>query len=280
MLAGRPGWATAKRGRWTAGLAAHRGGVPLPGERLDRFLVRTLGILRAEVHRAVHAKRISINGMTTQRYHQPLGQDDRVACDGVDLPELPDRSVLVCHKPAGLACSHAPRDAPLIYGIVPAALAHPGLVTVGRLDRSTTGLLLLTCDGGFLQRVADPARKLPKRYRVAYEGELPADAVERCAAGLVIEGYETPCAPAQLSIDAPGRATLVLREGRHHQVKRMIAALGSRVVALHRDRIGGLDLPADLAPGGMRILAPEERRALFASGEATGTGLDGRGVRA
>ncbi|MBN8526055.1 MAG: 16S rRNA pseudouridine(516) synthase [Planctomycetes bacterium] len=238
--------------------------MPLDQEMLDRFVVRCTGLSWAEAHNAMHHKRVAVNGHMCQKYHRRLRPDDRVAVDGVDLGDPPDRSILVCHKPVGLACSHAEQDAPLIYGIVPQHLRHPDLNTVGRLDRNTSGLLLLTFDGKYLVRVAAPERKLRKRYRIGYSGELPPDAVERCAAGLMIDGFDTPCRPAPLVLEGPGRASLELAEGRHHQVKRMIAALGGKVVALHRDRIGGLDLPADLAPGEMRPLTRDERSAVGA----------------
>jgi 16S rRNA pseudouridine516 synthase len=211
---------------------------------------------------AIHAERVAVNGVMTQKYHRNLWPDDRVTLDGCDLGDPPDRCIVVCHKPVGLACSHLGQDAPLIYGIVPPELAHPNLNTVGRLDRNTSGLLLLTCDGKFLVRVTAPGRKLPKRYRIGYCGGLAADAVERCLAGIMIDGFDTPCAPAALTLDGPGRATLVICEGRHHQVKRMIAALGGKVVTLHRDRIGGLELPGDLQPGQMRVISADELQRL------------------
>lgn len=237
---------------------------PLAGEPLDRFLIRRSGLAGAEVRRAIHAKRALVNGVMTQKYHRRLCASDRVCFDGVAVPDAPDRSILVCHKPVGLACSHGAQDAPLIYDLVPSELTHPDLNTVGRLDRSTSGLLLLTFDGKFLIRVVAPERKLPKRYRVGFSGELAVDASARAAAGLMIEGHATPCRPAELTVDGPGQATVVISEGRHHQVKKMIAALGGKVVSLHRDRIGGLDLPGDLMPGQIRILTPEERERLGA----------------
>lgn len=236
--------------------------MPADGEPLDRFVTRAAGMAWAATRLAIHAERVSVNGVLTQKYHRNLRPDDRVALDGCDLGDPPDRMIVVCHKPVGLACSHLGQDAPLVYSIVPPELAHPNLNTVGRLDRNTSGLLLLTCDGKFLVRVTAPQRKLPKRYRIGYSGELAADAVARCRAGIMIDGFDTPCAPAELALDGPGRATLVICEGRHHQVKRMIAALGGKVVALHRDRIGGLDLPADLQPGEMRVISAAELERL------------------
>ncbi len=232
--------------------------MPADGEPLDRFVTRAAGMTWAATRLAIHAERVAVNGVMTQKYHRNLWPDDRVTLDGCDLGDPPDRCIVVCHKPVGLACSHLDQDAPLIYEIVPPEFAHPNLNTVGRLDRNTSGLLLLTCDGKFLIRVTAPKHKLPKRYRIGYSGELAADAVARCREGVMIDGFDTPCAPADMVLDGPGRATLVISEGRHHQVKRMIAALGGKVVTLHRDRIGGLDLPADLQPGQMRVITEEE----------------------
>lgn len=243
--------------------------LPGPGEPLDRYLTRNGCGSWAWVHHLIHWGRVSVNGERCHRYHHRLAPGEVVTLDGVPIADTPDRCVLICHKPIGLACSHGAQDAPLIYDIVPEALQHPNLETVGRLDRNTSGLLLLTFDGKFLQRVVAPERKQPKRYRVGYSGTLVADSTDRAAAGMMIDGHETPCRPAELLIDpldddGLGRATVIISEGRHHQVKRMIAALGGHVERLHRDRIGGLDLPNDLEPGDMRIISPSERTALGA----------------
>ncbi len=236
--------------------------MPLDEEPLDRFVVRAALMTWAATRLAIHAGRVSVNGVMTQKYQRGLRDGDVVALDGCALGDPPDRCILVCHKPVGLACSHGAQDAPLVYDSVPEDLRHPDLNTVGRLDRNTSGLLLLTCDGKFLVRVSAPERKLPKRYRIGYSGTLAADALERCAAGVRIDGFDTPCAPALFSDDGPGRATIEISEGRHHQVKKMIAALGGKVVTLHRDRIGGLELPAEMEPGAMRVITETERARL------------------
>ena len=123
-------------------------------------------------------------------------------------------------------------------------------------------MLVLTTDGDFVHHLTHPTRKLSKRYRVEYRGALPDDAVARVRNGLLLTGDERPTRPAELARDAEGRATLVLREGRTHQVRRMFRALGATVTALHRDRVADLELPPDLAPGDLRPLAPEERALL------------------
>jgi 16S rRNA pseudouridine516 synthase len=228
-------------------------GVSAHAEPLDRFLARRLKLTWAAVHELVHRNRVSVAGALVRQYHRPLAAGEVVQVDGAVLADGPDDSVILCHKPVGVACSHDPDDAPLIYDVVPAELCHPNLQTVGRLDRNTSGFLLLTIDGKLIQRLTDPRSKLPKRYRIGYAGTLESGAVERVAAGLVLADTGERCLPADLSCDAPGRATLVLTEGRFHQVKRMIQTLGARVETLHRDRLGDWDLPADLQPGAMRL---------------------------
>lgn len=249
------------------------------GEAVDRFLARRLRRPWAEVHRAIQQCRVRINGVTIKRYHQSIGGSDMVEVDGHLVCDGPDTSTLVCHKPAGWACSHQIEHAPLLYDLVPPDLRHPDLQTIGRLDRDTTGLLLLTIDGVLLQRVVAPKYHRAKRYRIAYRGILAHDAVEQVAAGLPIADDPRPCLPARLSLDAPGQATLELCEGRNHQVKRMIAALGARVTALHRDRIAGLDLPPDLVPGAMRPLSVNEFDRLGVVPVSSGYPVDAPGSR-
>ena len=225
-------------------------------EPLDRFLVRRQRLSWAAAHDLVHRNRVQVDGVTVRQYRRPLLPETVVAVDGAVVENGPDDSVLICHKPLGVACSHDPDDAPLIYDLVPEALRHPELQTVGRLDRNTTGFLLLSTEGAVIQRLTNPRSKLPKRYRVGYVGELESNAAERVAAGLVLSDTGEPCLPAELTLDGVGRCSLVLTEGKFHQVKRMIHTLGARVETLHRDRLGEWDLPVDLAVGAMRPFAP------------------------
>lgn len=237
-------------------------------EPLDYFLARRRVGTWAEVRRLIQTCQVRVDGVVCKHYRRPLSASSRVVVAGVEIADAEDTGTLVCHKPAGVACSHAPQDAPLIYDLVPEAWRHPNLQTVGRLDRDTTGLIIFTIDGPWAQQVVEPEHARWKRYRIAFSGILAPDAVARVATGLTIGGEDTPCLSARLTLvgtadDGLGLATLELCEGRHHQVKRMIDALGGRVVRLHRDRIGGLDLPADLSPGALRPLQSGERTALM-----------------
>lgn len=241
--------------------------MPRP-EPLDYFLARRRVGTWAEVRTLIQTCHVRVDGEVCKHYRRALNDTSLVTVDGVEITDAEDCGTLICHKPVGVACSHAPQDTPLIYELVPEAWRHPNLQTVGRLDRNTTGLILFTVDGTWAQQVVEPDHARWKRYRIAYSGTLAADAVARVAAGLPIGGESTPCLPARLTLDdvaadGLGQATMELCEGRHHQVKRMIDALGGRVERLHRDRIGALELPADLAPGVLRPLRLAERNALM-----------------
>lgn len=237
-------------------------------EPLDYFLTRRQVGNWTAVRRLIQTCHVHVDGVLCKHYHRTLTADSVVMVDGHLINDSEDAGTLICHKSVGLACSHAPQDAPLIYGVVPEAWRHENLQTVGRLDRDTTGLLLFTIDGIWAQRIVSPKRARWKRYRIAYSGTLVADAEQQVMSGLRLTGEETSCLSARFmrnNSDEKGirLATLELCEGRHHQVKRMIQALGGKVERLHRDRIGGLELPADLRPGEMRPLSIHEREALL-----------------
>lgn len=194
-----------------------------------------------------------------------------VRVDGAVVEVGVTSATLLLHKPIGYSCSHDEREAPLMEELIPAEFRHLPLEPAGRLDRDTSGLLVVTSEGELIHQLTNPRRHLPKRYRIGYRGTLSSHAVERCAKGIVLEDDPRPTLPAILTLEATDagleRATLVLEEGRYHQVRRMIAALGGEVVTLHRDRIGALDLPADLSAGRIRIITDAEMELLI-SGSA------------
>jgi 16S rRNA pseudouridine516 synthase len=170
------------------------------------------------------------------------------------------------HKPLGVVCSHR-ETGRSVYELLPARwrARSPALSSIGRLDVDTTGLLLLTDDGALLHRVISPRSHVTKRYLATLDRPLRGDEAALFAGGaLMLEGETAPLRPAILEPLSPKRAYLTITEGRYHQVRRMFAAAGNHVVALHRDRIGGLDLPDDLAEGRHRILSPVDLAAIFA----------------
>ena len=192
----------------------------------------------------------------------------RFSVDGVEWP-FAERAYLMLHKPAGTECSRKPSAYPSIYTLLPAPLrqrpqkgAVAGVQAVGRLDQDTTGLILLTDDGQFIHRMNSPRHHVPKVYEVTTKHELDAKQVQRLLDGVVLDDDPKPVRAAACELAGERLLRLTLTEGKYHQVKRMIAAVGNRVEGLHRSRIGQLALPADLAPGSWRWLSESDLESL------------------
>ena len=175
------------------------------------------------------------------------------------------KAYVMLHKPAGYECSQRPGAWPSIYTLLPAPLRQrpskggtPGVQAIGRLDQDTTGLLLLSDDGAFIHRMGSPKHHVPKVYEVTAADAVTDEQVRRLLAGVVLDDDPKPVRAAACEATGANALRLTLTEGKYHQVKRMVAAVGNRVTALHRSRIGRLELPADLAPGGWRWLTPEQ----------------------
>lgn len=192
----------------------------------------------------------------------------RFSVDGVAW-EYHRKAYLMLHKPAGTECSQRPSAYPSVYTLLPAPLRQrpqkggtDGVQAVGRLDQDTTGLLLLTDDGKFLHRMNSPRHHVPKVYEVTTRH--PVDERQRSALldGVQLDDEPRPVRAAACEITGERALRLVLTEGKYHQVKRMVAAADNRVEGLHRSRIGGLELPADLAPGQWRWLGAAELELL------------------
>jgi len=241
-----------------------------PTLRLDRLLANLGYGSRREVQALIADGLVRLDGETRREPSAKvtLATDlpGRMMIDGAPIDAPPPLS-LIMHKPLGVVCSH--REAGRsVYELLPTRwrARTPLLSSIGRLDMNTSGLLLLTDDGAFLHRVISPRRHVAKRYHVTLARPLTGGEAQRFAAGdLVLEGESRALAPALLEALSPARAWLTITEGRHHQVRRMFAAVGNHVTALHRDRIGGLDLPADLPPGRFRLLSDHDQAALFAA---------------
>ncbi|WP_102867411.1 pseudouridine synthase [Pseudovibrio exalbescens] len=204
------------------------------------------------------------NGWVTDRSGTPLAVDSKVPAEDIlfdDEPlDPPQGSVLMLHKPLGTTCSK--RDpGKLVYDLFPDRFKRrkPPISSIGRLDKDTSGLLLFTDDGQFLHKVISPKTETPKVYQVTLERPLSGSEADLFASGtLMLEGEDKPLKPAELTVCGPASATLVLHEGRYHQVRRMFAATGNHVVTLHRSQIGGLTL-GDLAAGQWKVLSADER---------------------
>jgi 16S rRNA pseudouridine516 synthase len=236
--------------------------------RLDRLLANLGYGSRKDVQALIAGGKVVLDG----KILKDVGTKVAVTADLPDRMTIRGRPVdppaplvLLMHKPLGVVCSHK-EDGERIYDLLPKRwqIRDPGLSTVGRLDKDTSGLILITDDGDYLHRVISPKRHVPKTYLATLDRPLNGAEGALFASGeLMLEGEEKPLLPAELAVVDPHHARLTITEGRYHQVRRMFAAAGNHVNELHRERIGGLALPVDLEPGQYRILPAAEAEQVF-----------------
>jgi 16S rRNA pseudouridine516 synthase len=236
--------------------------------RLDRLLANLGYGSRRDVQALVSAGKVTLDGVAIK----DAGLKIAVTADlplhlkirGVPV-DPPAPLVLIMHKPLGVVCSHR-EDGERIYDLLPKRwqIRDPALSSVGRLDKDTSGLILITDDGDFLHRVISPKRHVPKVYTATLDRPLAGTESAAFSSGtLMLEGEEKPLLPATLEVLGERGARLTITEGRYHQVRRMFAAVGNHVVALHRERVGGIVLPDDLEPGQHRILTAAQAEEVF-----------------
>jgi len=237
--------------------------------RLDRLLANLGYGSRREVTDLVARRQVVLDGAALKdagaRIAVTADLPARMTVAGQPL-DPPAPLTILMHKPLDVVCSHR-EPGRSVYELLPHRwrAREPALSTIGRLDKDTSGLLLITDDGPFLHRVISPRSHVAKRYVATLDRPLGGDEAAVFAAGtLMLEGEKAPLAPAVLEPLGPQTAALTITEGRYHQVRRMFAAVGAHVVALHRESIGGLTLPPDLDPGAWRIATPQEQAAIFA----------------
>jgi 16S rRNA pseudouridine516 synthase len=241
----------------------------VPSLRLDRLLANLGYGSRREIQMLVNRSCFRLDGEVLRKIDQKMeltpDLTDRLEYFREKLDPLPGLVVMM-NKPLGATCSHN-EAGDLVYRVLPERWRKrsPQISTIGRLDKDTSGLLLLTDDGDYLHQVISPKRHVPKRYRATLDRPLRGDEGALFASGLQLENEKTPCLPASLEVLSEREAVLTITEGRYHQVRRMFAAVGNHVVALHRLSIGGLVLPDDLAPGEYRLLSADEKAAVLAA---------------
>ena len=206
----------------------------------------------------VASGRVAVGGRVMDDPAQPLDPEGLVLqVDGIDWPWR-DKALVLLHKPAGYECSQKPRHHPSVLSLLPPALRTRGLQPVGRLDEDTTGLLLLTDDGSLIHRLTSPKHHVPKVYEVVTKHAVDSAQIDRLLAGVVLDDDPTPVRAAACVQTAEHALQLTLTEGKYHQVKRMVAAAGNRVEALHRSRFGALAIPPGLAAGRWCWVSEEE----------------------
>lgn len=211
--------------------------------RLDQLLANLGYCSRSEARSWVRGGRVSVRGKIADDVGQRVTAAD-VRVDGEAL-DHPDGLLILLHKPTGLVCSHDEREGPNVYSLLPERWRrrNPAMTSIGRLDKDTSGLLLLTDQSALVHRLTSPRHKVPKIYRATLDRPPAPDAASIFAGGtLRLDGESEPCVPAALEVLSPCEARLTLTEGRYHQVRRMFAAVGATVLTLHRERFGALTL--------------------------------------
>ena len=216
----------------------------------SELIARGAVVVRAEIVRKADAEFVTTD--------LQFSVDDEPWC-------FAERAYLMLNKPAGFECSQAPKHWPSVYSLLPTPFTvRPtkssvnGVQAVGRLDQDTTGMLLLSDDGQFIHRMASPKHHVPKRYVVTTKHAVDDAAINALLSGVVLNDDPEPVAALACTRVSETQIHLTLTEGKYHQVKRMLAAVGNRVEALHRAQIGGLKLDADLAEGKWRWLTADD----------------------
>ncbi|AZF09726.1 Ribosomal small subunit pseudouridine synthase A [Pseudomonas sp. R2-37-08W] len=227
--------------------------------RVDRFLSNLPRFNRRQVRLLLVERRVSVDGVTVSGPHHEVREFSQVCVDGEVLQAGKPARYFMLHKPQGCVSATADPQHPTVLDL----LNEPDKGTLhiaGRLDYNTTGLMLITNDGQWSRRLTQPTTKLPKVYRVETAQEIGPEYAVTFKAGLYFAFEDLTTQPAELELLGPTTARLSIIEGRYHQVKRMFGHFNNKVIALHRERMGPLQLDPSLAPGDYRALTDDEIR--------------------
>lgn len=232
--------------------------------KLDRLIASHEAMGRQAAHRAIAAKRVRVDGDIVTDGNHPVDRFTLVELNDVAVQQ-PERALyLMLNKPVGILSATKDDQHPTVIDLIDDPDKHT-LHLAGRLDRGTSGLVLLTNDGRWSKRLMAAEKKVPKVYLVETTDPIAPAAVEAFARGFHFHTEDITTLPAELVILAERSARLTLHEGRYHQVKRMFHRVNNRVVSLHRESIGSVALPDDLLPGQWRQLTAQEIQAASAS---------------
>ncbi|MGN0630108.1 MAG: pseudouridine synthase [Ruminococcus sp.] len=235
--------------------------------RLDRYLSERTEYSRSQIKELAAKGCISVNGCVSKKVSMNVTESDIVAVSGKEVRQ--ERHItLIMNKPAGIVSATEDRVEKTVIDILPPEYKNQGLAPVGRLDKDTTGMLLLTNDGSLLHELTHPKKHIPKYYRAVLARPFTAAAQQLIAEGMTLGNGEI-CRPARAAaIDEKGMEILIcIHEGKYHQVKRMLAAAGNHVEKLCRIAIGGMILPRDLAPGMTAVLLNKDLCKVLNTGD-------------
>ncbi|MGL5429338.1 MAG: 16S rRNA pseudouridine(516) synthase RsuA [Vibrio sp.] len=229
--------------------------------RLDKFLCDALGTTRKEATQLLKCGEVTVDQVVQKSGAFKLKAMACVEWQGREITLSGPRYIMM-HKPDGVVCSHEDGFNPIALTLLDEVNIQE-LHFAGRLDVDTTGLLLITDDGQWSHRVTSPKHKCAKTYRVWLADPIQADYPEHFTQGIELRGERELTLPAQLEVVSATEVLLTIHEGKYHQVKRMFAALGNKVIGLHRERIGQITLDEQLAPGEYRYLTEQEIASIW-----------------
>ena len=225
--------------------------------RLDKFIAEQTGLTRSQAAKALKSGVVSVNEEIEKSGARKVSAEDIIRYEGELLEWLEGGQYFMLYKPQVYVCSHDDGEYPTVFQFFDYPLMNK-LHTAGRLDVDTTGLVLLTDDGQWSHRITSPKHHCEKTYLVTLADPVEAFYAQQLAEGILLRGEKEPCLPAKMEILDDYNVNLTISEGRYHQVKRMFAALGNKVEALHRWRIGDIVLDESLEEGEYRTLSDEE----------------------
>lgn len=225
--------------------------------RLDIFLSKQAAYSRQSVLQLISQRQIEVDGMIVSNREHPVTTFSRIEVSGKPVTHSQPARYFMLNKPAGYLSATTDKQHPVALALLE-GIELSGLHIAGRLDRATTGLLIITDDGQWSRKLTEPKQKIPKTYRVETAYALSPETPQRFAEGIYF-GYEKmTTSPAQIELLDETTARLTIYEGRYHQVKRMFAAVGNRVVNLHRESMGEISLDVNLKLGEFRTLTAQE----------------------
>ena len=231
-------------------------------ERLDKYIASQTALSRKEAQKAIRDKRVTVNGEIIRAADGKIDTgSDIVTLDGKPLTYR-KYVYYMMYKPEGVVSATEDRVERTVLDLLPPELRRGGLFPAGRLDKDTTGLLILTDDGDYAHRMLSPKKHVTKRYIATLDREPDESVIGHFAEGIIL-GDGTVCKSGKAELFGEKRVAVEISEGKYHQVKRMFAALGYHVEALERVRIGALELDGRLSPGEVREMSEKEANLVF-----------------
>lgn len=232
--------------------------------RLDKVISDNTGLSRRDAKIVITKGKVMVNNSVCKQGNLQVKKCDVVTYNDVDYTNE-QYVYLIMHKPKGVVSATKDNFDKTVLDVVPDCYFKKGLFPVGRLDKDTTGLLIITNDGDFAHKVTAPSKTVKKTYIATIDTDVTDEIIDGFFSGIQLKD-EKLCRPAVVKVIEDKQCSVVITEGMHHQIKRMFGCFGAKVLELHRDAIGELKLPSDIEVGQVREMTEQEKNALFNSG--------------